>query len=285
MFTKSESVGLLVRLALTGAVLALLVCSPVAAGDGQMRTVTLAPHLTELVYEIGAQEHLVGVVEWSNWPEEAKALPRIGSAFRFDMEAILSLDTELALAWSGGTPPAVGQQLENLGIEVLWLQTRSLDEIAEAVELLGQRLETTRPAREIADRFRSKTERLRERYKDNPPASIFYQVSAQPLFTLGGRHVISEVFRTCGAHNIFDDLDTEAAAVDREAVIARQPDFIIAGSSDESAEALAKWEESRLVDREQTRLVAVDADLLVRPNLRIIEGIEFICELVAEAAN
>src|SRR5690625_2785299 len=93
MFTKSESVGLLVRLALTGAVLALLVCSPVAAGDGQMRTVTLAPHLTELVYEIGAQEHLVGVVEWSNWPEEAKALPRIGSAFRFDMEAILSLDT------------------------------------------------------------------------------------------------------------------------------------------------------------------------------------------------
>src|SRR5690625_7947846 len=125
MFTKSEPVGLLVRLALSGFALALLVCSSVAAGDGQMRTVTLAPHLTELVYEIGAQDHLVGVVEWSNWPEEAKALPRIGSAFRFDMEAILSLEAELALAWSGGTPAAVGQQLEKLGIEVLWLQTRS----------------------------------------------------------------------------------------------------------------------------------------------------------------
>src|SRR5690625_7415311 len=128
MFTKSEPVGLLVRLALSGFALALLVCSSVAAGDGQMRTVTLAPHLTELVYEIGAQDHLVGVVEWSNWPEEAKALPRIGSAFRFDMEAILSLEAEIALAWSGGTPAAVVLPTHYLDFIVFWSQTHYLDD-------------------------------------------------------------------------------------------------------------------------------------------------------------
>src|SRR5690625_3449971 len=109
MFTKSEPVGLLVRLALSGFALALLVCSSVAAGAGQMRTVTLAPHLTELVYGIGAQDPLVGVIVWSSWPEEAQALPRTGTAFRFDRGATLSLEAELALAWSGGTPAAVGQ--------------------------------------------------------------------------------------------------------------------------------------------------------------------------------
>lgn len=246
--------------------------------------VSLAPHLTELAYSAGAGEALVGVVAYSDWPEAARELPRIGDAYRFDMETILGLDAELALAWRGGTPAGVASQLEGLGIEVLWVETRSLDDIGQALKQIGSRLGTAELAREAAADYRRELDSLRER-GSQADISILYQVSARPLFTLGNRHVITEVFEVCGANNAFGDLDVEAAAIDREAVIARAPELIIAGSDDGSEDPLAIWRNTRMVEQGHTRLEAVDPERLVRPTPRIVEGIEFVCDLVDEEST
>lgn len=248
--------------------------------------ISLAPHLTELVYTAGAGDTLVGVVAWSDWPAAARELPRIGDAYRFDLETILGLDADLALAWRGGTPTAIVERMEALGLEVMWVETRSLADIASALEAIGNRLGSAETARTVAADYLERLESLRQSNDDlRSDVSVFYQVSAQPLFTLGGRHVITEVFETCGARNVFADLDTEAAAVDREAVVARAPDLIIAGRNDTGTDPLETWRDSLLSQGGATRLESVDAERLVRPTPRIIEGIEFVCDLVEETST
>lgn len=253
-----------------------------AAADEELRVVSLAPHLTELAYAAGAGDALVGVVAYSDWPEAARELPRIGDAFRFDMEAILGLDADLALAWRGGTPETVAGQLETLGIEVLWIETRSLYDIGLALERIGQRLGSEARASAAADTYRAELDALDNPLRNESDVTIFYQVSARPLFTLGRPHVITEVFETCGARNTFDDLDVEAAAIDREAVIARAPDLIIAGTNSPGNDPLAPWRSTRMVETGQTRIETVDPERLVRPTPRIVDGIRLVCRLVDE---
>ncbi|WP_376694955.1 cobalamin-binding protein [Wenzhouxiangella sp. EGI_FJ10305] len=257
----------------------LIVCAGVSAED-QPRVVSLAPHLTELAFAAGAGDALVGAVAYSDWPEPARELPRIGDAYRFDMETILGLDADLALAWRGGTPEAVASRLEELGIEVLWVETRNLADIGDALEQIGSRLDAPEPAREAADAYRRELASSKSLNRGEHDVSIFYQVSARPLFTLGGRHVITEVFESCGASNLFADLDTEATAVDREAVISRSPELIIAGINEPADDPLSVWRDTRMVEEGRTRLVSVDPERLVRPTPRIVEGIEYVCELV-----
>ena len=261
------------------ALLLLVFCAPLIAKE-KLRVVSLAPHLTELTYTAGAGDRLVGVVAYSDWPAAARELPRIGDAFRFDMETIMGLEADLALAWAGGTPEAVASRLEGLGIEVLWVETRSLSDIGTAMERIGERLGSSDQAGNAASIYRENLEALRDQHGGDSNLSIFYQVSARPLFTLGAPHVITEVFEICGARNAFDDLDIEAAAIDREAVIARDPDMIIAGADQPDADPLAMWRGTPMVENGRTRLETVDPERLVRPTPRIVEGITHVCDLV-----
>ncbi len=262
-------------------IILLLSLLPLASLADRPRVISLAPHLTELTFAAGAGETLVGVVDWSDYPPEAAELPLVGDAFRYDLETILGLDPDFALAWRGGSPPAAVERIESLGIDILWVETRSLDDIARAMEYLGQRLDSEETGTRAAQAFRNRLQIVsRAPDTDHGRRTVFYQVSARPLYTLGGRHVINEVFDHCGLENIFAGLDTEAAVVDVEAVLAAEPDLIIAGHENNDNDPLARWRDTRLVGEGVTELHRVDPALLVRPTPRIIEGIEFVCSLV-----
>jgi iron complex transport system substrate-binding protein len=258
----------------------LLSSSLVAEGP---RVISMAPHLTEMAFAVGGGDKLVGVVDWSDFPPEAAALPSIGDAYRFDLERIMALDPDLALAWYGGTPVRAVERLEQIGIEILWIESRSLEQIAEALVILGQRLGTAEVGTRAATEFRRALADLENAAAANDShLRVFYQASARPLYTLGGRHVINEVFALCGMENIFADLDIEATVVDFEAVVAARPDLIIAGVENSTNDPLADWKNSELIDPGQTTLHQVEPTLLVRPTPRIIEGIEHICRLAAQ---
>ena len=240
------------------------------------RVIALAPHLAELVFAAGAGEALVGTVAWSDYPAEAAALPVIGDAFRLDLERILGLDPQLALAWDGGTPPAAAERLAELGIEVLWIRTRTLAEIAEALGLLGERLASAESAQTAAQAF---LDALAQRPPVHEDARVpaFYQVSERPLFTLGARHIINEVLARCGLANIFADLDLEAAAVDFEAVLVRRPEVIVIGQETGNSNPLSRWQRAQPQLPEVVRFIEVDPTTLIRPTPRIIEGMDALC--------
>lgn len=239
------------------------------------RTLSLAPHLTELVYAVGGEAALVGVVEWSDYPAAALMLPRIGDAFRLDLERIVALQAEQALAWVGGTPPEAARRLEQLGLTVHWIETRTLDDIGQAMRQIGAALDAKDAADTAAREFTNAVATRQQQHPNHPPVRVFYQVSAQPLFTLGNQHVINEVLALCGAENVFADLNAEASAVDREAVLARSPDVIVIGGDGGGEQPSAHHADPILAER--TPVMVIHADLLVRPTPRLLHGIDQLC--------
>lgn len=250
------------------------------------RIVTLAPGITELLFEIGAGAQVVGVSEYSDTPEAARRLPRVARAQGIDLERIAALAPDLIVTWGSGYSPTLLDALRRLGVPVYVHEPRTLDAIASAMERLGA-LAGAAQAPQAAARFRARLAALRARYAARRPVRAFYQVWGNPIMTLTGRHVVSEVLRTCGARNIFEDLAPLVATVGVESVVAARPEIIVTaepGGTD--AGALAPWRRyPQLPAVAGNHLVTLDADQIDRQSARILDATALLCERVEEARH
>lgn len=244
------------------------------------RIVSLAPHITELLFAAGAGENMVAAVEYSNHPAAARALPRIGSYAAFDLERIAALKPDLAIAWGSGNPPGQVAQLRRLGIPVFVSEPQRLEDIATSLQRFGQLAGT--PAMGSVRSFNERLGALRQRYRDAAPVSVFYEIWNQPLMTVGGSHVISAVIELCGGRNAFASLAQPAATVGVEAVLRADPDAIVASGMDEARpewlDDWRRWPQLRAVSR--GNLFFVPPDLLQRHTPRILDGAERLCAAV-----
>ncbi len=265
-----------------GAILAVLAAT---AGGGQetLRIISLAPHITELVFDVGAGEMLVGAVEYSDFPEQARQVPRIGDAFRLDRERIASLAPDLILAWHGGTARPVIKQLRSDGYEVVVLEGSEPEDVAAALQEIGRLTGHADEADRMARDFLRRLDELRERFARKSPVSVFVQVAARPLYTVNGQQMIGKVVNLCGGRNIFEDLKDLAPVVSEEAVVAANPRVILAtGQADD--DVFERWRRFALLDAVAgQRLYHLNPDLVARPTLRLVDGARDVCEKLDEA--
>jgi iron complex transport system substrate-binding protein len=147
------------------------------------RIISVAPNLTELLFAAGAAEQIIAVSEYSDYPEAAKSLPRIGDAFRLDYERIVSLAPTVAVVWETGTPPEVTRRLEDLGIRVVAIPTRRLDDIADGLVTLGELAGSRDAAAAAAAGFRAQIAELRAEYRERPPLKVFIRSSPSAAAT------------------------------------------------------------------------------------------------------
>ena len=201
---------------------------------------SLAPHLTELVYAAGAGDLLVGVVEYSDYPTEARSLPRIGDAWRVDMERLLALQPDIVLTWASGTPDDVVERLDALKLAHREIATYRLADVPIALRTIGAIAGTPAVAEAAAAGFDREISELRRLHRSARPVSVFIQLDDQPVYTVNGRHIISEVVELCGGRNVFADLPQLAPPVSLEAVIAADPEVIVS-TDDTIADPLAMW--------------------------------------------
>jgi iron complex transport system substrate-binding protein len=204
------------------------------------RIVTLAPHLTELTFAAGAGDRIVATVEFSDQPDAARRIPRIGDAFRVDLEQLLALRPDAVLVWESGTPRLVIERLEALNLPVVRLTTHRLADIPLALRRIGELAGTQETAAAVASRFESDMAALREEYRSRRIVSVFLQVNERPLYTVNGKQIMSEIVELCGGRNVFAGLTDLAPVIGVEAVIAANPEVILAAVND-AADALAQW--------------------------------------------
>lgn len=244
------------------------------------RIVSLTPHLTELLFAVGAGPQLVGVDSASDYPEAAKTLPRVGDIQRINLERILALKPDLVVAWRGGNRAADLHRLRQLGLPLLHTEARSLSDVPRLLRLIGEASGHAATGRAAAQDFDARLAALRVPATRQPPARAFYQVWDRPLMTVGGRHWISDALAICGARNVFGDLDAAAPVVSREAVLRRAPELIVSGS--DAPDPRATWRaHARLPAVHRDAFVRVDADRLHRPTPRLVDGIAELCRGVA----
>jgi iron complex transport system substrate-binding protein len=249
------------------------------------RIVSLAPHVTELLFAAGAGDAVVGVVSYSDYPPEAAQRPHVGDAANLDVESIVTLQPDLVVAWKSGNPTPQIEQLVRFGIPVFYSEPRRLEDIASNLERLGLLAGSDELALGAAEKFRAGTRRLVERYSGAAPVRVFYEIWHRPLMTVGGKHLISQLIRLCGGQNIFAELAALAAAVDREAVLMADPEVIIAsGITEQRPPWLDKWIDwPQLSAVKHKQLYFVPPDLIQRQTPRILEGAQRLCDQLEQA--
>jgi len=250
------------------------------------RIVTLSPSAAEVVDAAGAGARIVGVVRGSDHPSAMRELPVVGDVTALDLERIVMLAPDLIVTWPWTTPRQVAS-LRARGIPVFEADPHTIDGIATDIERIGRLTATEAIASAAARAFR-------ERVADAaaaadaphlPPLRVFYQVSDAPLFTLGGTHLVSQALALCGGENVFARLTIPAPQVGVEAVLAADPQVIVAGTDGASRpgwlDAWSRW--PALAAVRHHALYTVDANLLHRPGPRFAEGIAQLCATLANA--
>ena len=245
------------------------------------RIVSLAPHATELLFALDAGTRVVGASAASDWPPEARSLPRVGDARAIDLERIVALAPDLVVTWPY-TAPAQVARLRARGVPVFVLDARSLDVLPSQFARLGRLLGDAGRAETLAAARAAQLEALRARYRGAPRVVVFYEVWHAPLYTVGGGHLISQAIALCGGTNAFAAETVPAPLVSVEAVLAARPQAIIAGSDGGGRPAwLDEWRRwPTLPAVAGGELHAVDADLLHRSGPRFIDGVESLCAVI-----
>jgi iron complex transport system substrate-binding protein len=243
------------------------------------RIVTLAPHAAESLYAAGAGDRLVGTVDYSDYPAEAKKVARVGGYSRIDLEAVAALKPDLVLAWESGNNLTQIDKLKALGLTVYVSQPNTIDNIASQLERLGQLAGTEAVAKAAAERFRKRLENLRTTNAGKPKVRVFYQIWQSPLMTVGGPQIISDAIRICGGENVFGHLKQMAPSVTVEAVLEADPEVIVAtGMGEAQPEWLHDWDQwTRMKAVKRNNLFHINPDIMQRHTPRILDGTEALC--------
>ncbi|QNA87808.1 cobalamin-binding protein [Massilia sp. Dwa41.01b] len=243
-----------------------------------LRVISMAPHVTELLFAAGGGERIVGAVDYSDYPEAAKRIPRIGSNREVDIERVMALKPDLIVAWMHGSSERQIDMVRQLGIPVYHSDPQSLEGIPEAVARLGQLMGTEDKARPAAAALRQQLAALRARYAGRPTVRAFYQVWDKPLYTLNGRHIVTDALRLCGGANIFDKLPITAPVVTVESVLQADPEAIF-GTAEKDYGGVNLWRQyPTMTAVRNANLFTVDGNLLNRAGPRMIAGAAAMCE-------
>jgi iron complex transport system substrate-binding protein len=254
---------------------------PVVLESTAQRIVSLSPHITENLFAIGAGDALVGVSDYSDYPEAAKALPRISGFSGLDLERILALKPDLVVAWHSGNPREQVERLAELGMHVFFSEPGSLDELAEELIALGRLTGHEQRAGRRVSEFREAFKALDMKYHHRVRRKVFFQIWREPLMTIADDHIITDIIELCGGENIFSDLTASSAGVvDKEAVIGRRPDVMLASLPTHMEPVLLdQWREWPQIPAVQhDHLYYINSDVINRHSLRLVEGATLLCE-------
>ena len=242
------------------------------------RIIAMAPHVTELLYAAGGGDKIVGAVTFSDFPEAAKKLPRIGTNRQIDMERVVAMKPDLIVAWMHGSSERQIETLRQLGIPIFHSESVKLDGIPDSLLRLGQLMGTESVAQPAAADIRKQFAALARQYSNRPPVRMFYQVWDKPLFTLNGASIVSDAMRLCGGVNIFADLKSTAPVVSVEAVLQADPEAIF-GTAEKDYGGVALWKPYTTMKAVRNdNLFTLDGELLNRAGPRMVAGATGLCE-------
>ncbi len=244
------------------------------------RIVSLAPHITELLFAAGASKRIIGVSAHSDFPQAANIIPSVGNISGIDIERVAKLKPDLIVAWGGGNSETQLARLKKFNIPIYISAPNDFEHVASSIERLGTLAGTSEQAYEAATLFRHRWQYLVTSHKNVRTVSVFYQLWKNPLMTLNDTHMISKVIQVCGGKNVFGDLTPLVPTVTTEAVLAANPEVIIT-PSDANESSLVSWQRFHALNATRKKqLYIIPADEISRSGPRIIDAAERMCELL-----
>ena len=249
--------------------------SPFCLSQPAQRIVSLAPHLTEMVFAAGAGEQLVGVVSHSDFPPAARTLPSLGNYNQPDMEKLLSLKPDLVLAWQSGASPALLDTLQRLGIMVWVSRGEHIADIPVELRSIGLLSGHTAQGAREAEKFALELHAITQARESARKVRGFYQIWPQPLITISDGHFIAEAMQRCGIENIAGKSSNLTPTWSIETVLRARPEIIMTSPPARDFDRWARWTDLPAVKNHA--LIVLPPDVLQRPAPRVLEGIRALC--------
>lgn len=248
----------------------------------QKRIVALAPHIVEMLFDIGAGDQIVGTVEYADFPNAALKIPRIGSYHGIQIEKVLELKPDLVIVWRSGSKDSDIEQMEKMGLKIIYSQPDKIEDVARELRKLGRHTGHEEQAEIVANRYLQRLKKLRQEHANIAPMKVFYQLWPEPMRTINKETLINQLIEVCQGENVFANNPTPYPQIGIENVIVAQPEIIILPDEKSNKEQPVidwlKWPE--IPAAKHNRFIRVNADLMHRFSTRMLEGIEDMCKKI-----
>lgn len=257
----------------------------VTVATDSCRIISLAPGTTAMLYAVGAGQCLVGTIAHSKEPAAAASVPIVGDAETLDFEQLLTLRPSVVVVAVDVVQRVRIDRIRALGIPVYQVHVKRVAGMPESLRRLGALTNTAAEASSAAGKLDAELARIARQYRGRPNLRVLYQIWDQPIYTVGGQHVITDALQLCGATNVFAELSTAAPAVTREAAVLRDPDLILVSAPPESANGwIAEWRRiPTLRAVRDGKLVAYADERMDRMGPSLIEATEGLCKVIEDA--
>ena len=256
-----------------------------AQAKNAQKIIALSPHAVEMLYAIGAGDRIVATTESSDYPEAALKIPRIGNYTGVQIERIVELQPDLIVAWKGGNKLTDLNKLESLGLPVVYSDPKTIKNISEDIEKLGELTGLKLNAHKISSDLLIRHQMIINQYKDKTKVNVFYQLWDDPLRTVGPNSWVSTLINDCNGNNLFDDANAPYPLISMESVLTRNPQVIIVQhhrkEDDKQKQIWTSWPMIDAVKND--RLMNINPDILLRPTPRALDGLEELCEAISTA--
>ena len=249
-----------------------------------VRIVSLAPNITEIIYAIGHGHRLAGATRFSDFPQEAKYLPKVGSYIYLDLEKIVSLKPDLCIAIKDGNPKEAVSRLESLGIPVYAVDPRNLESVMETMIRIGGIMGAADKARLEVQGMRSRVRSIDARVlkaRDRP--RVFFQIGVSPIVSVGSNTFIHELIVQAGGINVARG-PIPYPRFSKEQVLGLSPDVIIITSMARAAvfdQVKAEWQQWKNMPAvRDNRIFIQDSNLFDRPSPRLVDALQVLAGLI-----
>lgn len=253
--------------------------------NGTKKFVSLVPALTEIVFSIGAQNNLVGITRFCNYPEETKYIEKVGgfSGALISIESIILLRPDFVLV-SKDMHFRIIDLLDQVGIASVAFEPKNMEDIFSCIETIGNLTGCEDGASLVISQMKEKLDKAKSLSAGKEKVSVFWEIWDNPLMTSGPHTFINEAILLAGGKNIFDDVIASWPEVSVEQVILRNPDWIISGSDHEAqmnrASLLKRPGWSAIGAVRNNRIAVLDADMIMRAGPRLADAILRLAEIL-----
>ncbi|WP_159083980.1 cobalamin-binding protein [Saccharobesus litoralis] len=252
------------------------------ADKSEQRYVVLAPHIVEMLFDLGVGQRIVGATAHSDYPEEAKSIPLVGNYARLKIENILAYKPDVIFAWHSGNPSDDLQRLQQLGLNIVYSHTGDLENVAKELIEFGDIVGKPQRAKQIADEYLTQLAALRQKYSAKKPVKVFYELWSRPLTTVANSAWPQHHVTLCGGQNVFTGLIGDYPQIGLEQVVALKPQVIIQPMSDgEPNPDAVNWAQWPKIPAAKNKLIfEVNSDKLHRMTRRVLGEIDNLCSKI-----
>ena len=240
------------------------------------RVISLAPNLTEIMFAIGAGDSLVGNTTYCDYPTEAKSVEKVGDTQNPNLERIIALKPQVVLVSTASQLEVFTEQLRSHNIAVFVTDPHDLEGVFRSIGLVGDIVGNVDKASALVSSLRARAVAVDNALKQSPQVRVFYQLSAEPLYTAGRDSFVTDLLKRAGADSVTANVPGAWPKYSAEAALAAKPDAIIlpTGGSMGAGNGTIATALASSPAAKNGRVYKINDDHLVRPGPRAVDGLE-----------